>query len=134
MFQNNQRQFYRDFSHYFTKFEKCEPNKLICRNFKHFDNDQFKLDICYSMSAVRIHAAFQNNFVSILDKHAPKKIKNLQGNQKPHFNKNLRKQIMHVSKTKLVNQKILLMLSRLTDNETWWQIWITSQIAVLWEF
>ena len=74
------------------------------------------------MSAVRIHAAFQNNFVSNLDKHAPKKIKNLQGNQKPHFNKNLRKQIMHVSKTKLVNQKILLMLSRLTDNETWWQI------------
>ena len=33
-------------------------------------------------------------FVSILDKHAPKKTKNLRGNQKPRFNKNLRKQIM----------------------------------------
>ena len=30
----------------------------------------------------------------ILDKHSPKKTKNLLGNQKLHFNKNLRKQIM----------------------------------------
>ena len=27
------------------------------------------------MVAMRIHATFQNNFVSILDKHAPKKTK-----------------------------------------------------------
>ena len=40
------------------------------------DSDQFKLDICYSMSAMRTHAAFENNFVSIVKKHAPKKIKN----------------------------------------------------------
>ena len=46
------------------------------------------------MSAVRTHTAFENNFVSILDKHVPKKTKILRGNQKPHFNKNLRKQIM----------------------------------------
>ena len=41
---------------------------------------------------------FQFNFVSILDKHAPKKTKILRGNQKPHFNKNLRKQIMITSR------------------------------------
>ena len=29
------------------------------------------------MSAVRTHAAFENNFVSILDKHAAKKTKTL---------------------------------------------------------
>ena len=77
-----------------TKFEKFEAKKLIYRNFKQFDSEQFKLDICNSMSAVRTHAAFENNFVSILDKHAPKKTKILRGNQEPHFNKNLRKQIM----------------------------------------
>ena len=38
------------------------------------------------MSAMRTHAAFE--FVPILDKHASKEIKNLQENQKPHFNKN----------------------------------------------
>ena len=57
-----------------TKFEKFEPKKSIYRNFKQYDSDQFKLDIFNSMSAMRTHAAFENNFVSILDKHAPKKI------------------------------------------------------------
>ena len=32
-----------------TKFKKFEPKKLIYRNFKQFDSDQFKLDICNSM-------------------------------------------------------------------------------------
>ena len=52
------------------------------------------------MSAVRTHAAFENNFVLILDKHAPKKTKILRGNQKSHFNKNLRQQIMIRSRLK----------------------------------
>ena len=42
----------------------------------------------------RTHTAFQNNFVYILDKYPPKKTKVLQENQKPHFNKNLLKQMM----------------------------------------
>ena len=83
-----------------TKFEKFEPKKLIYRNFKQFDSEQFKLDICNSMSAVRTHAAFEKNFVSILDKHAPRKTKILRGNQKPHFNGNLPKQIMIRSRLK----------------------------------
>ena len=58
-----------------TKFEKFEPKNLIYRNFKQYDSDQFKFDIFDSMSAMRTHAAFKNNFVSILDKHAPKKTK-----------------------------------------------------------
>ena len=58
-----------------TKFEKSEPKKLIYRNFKQFDSDQFRLDICNSMYDVRSHATFENNFVSISDKHAPKKTK-----------------------------------------------------------
>ena len=46
-----------------TKFEKFEPKKLIYLNFKQFDSEQFKLDICDRMSAVRTHAAYENNFV-----------------------------------------------------------------------
>ena len=74
-----------------TKFEKFEPKKSIYRNFIQFDIDQFNSDIFNSMSAMRTHAAFENNFVSILDKHAPKNTKILRGYQKPRFNKNLRK-------------------------------------------
>ena len=33
-----------------TKFEKFEPNKLICSNFKQLESDQFKLENPYSLS------------------------------------------------------------------------------------
>ena len=62
------------------------------------------------MSAMRTHAAFENNFVSISDKHAPKKTKILQGNQNAHFNRNLRQ----------ISQKTLVALSSLSHNETCW--------------
>ena len=52
-----------------------QPKKLVYSNLKQFDSDQFKLDIFHSMSDMRTHAAFENNFVSILDKHAPKNTK-----------------------------------------------------------
>ena len=68
--------------------------KLIYHNFKQYHSDQFKLDIFNSMDAMRTHAAFENNFVSILDKHTPRKIKHLRENQKSHFNKNLWEQMM----------------------------------------
>ena len=45
-----------------NKIWKFEPKKLIQRNIKQYDSDQFKLDIFNSMSAMRIHAAFENNF------------------------------------------------------------------------
>ena len=60
-----------------TIFEKFEPKKSIYHNFKQYDGDQFKLDIFNIMSAMRTNAAFKNNFVSTLDKHTPKKTKNL---------------------------------------------------------
>ena len=96
-----------------TKFEKFKPKKSIYCNFKQYDSDQFKLDIFNSMSAMRAHAAYKNNFVSILDKHPPKKTKNLRENQKPHFNKNLRKETMIRTCFKNKANK-----SSLSDNKT----------------
>ena len=58
-----------------TKFENFEPKKLIYRIFKQYDSDQFKLDIFNSMDAMGTHAAFENNFVSILEKQTLRKIK-----------------------------------------------------------
>ena len=45
-----------------SEFEKFEPKKSIYGNFKKYDSDQFKLDNCNTMSAMRTHAAFENNF------------------------------------------------------------------------
>ena len=64
-----------------TKFEKFKPKKSIYQNFKRHYSDKFKLNIFNSMSATRTYAAFKNKFISILDKHAPMKTKNLRGNK-----------------------------------------------------
>ena len=80
-----------------TKFENFEPKKLIYRNLKQCESDQFKLDMFNSMDAMRNHVAFKNNFVSVLNKHAPRKIIFFREIQKPHFNKNLREQMISKS-------------------------------------
>ena len=63
------------------------------------------------MSVIRTNAAFENSFVSVLDKHAPKKKKKVRENRKPHFNKNLREQI--------------IIRSRLKNN--YCQVWLTTK-------
>ena len=42
----------------------------------------------------------QEKILTTLDKHVPKKIKTIRGNQKPHINKTLRKAIMKRSQLK----------------------------------
>ena len=44
-----------------TKFEKFEPRKLIGRNFKQYDSDQFKLFICNSIY-VNFQLTFRINY------------------------------------------------------------------------
>ena len=68
-----------------TKFENFEPKKLIYRNFKQYDSAQFKLYIFDSMVAMGTHAAFGNNFVSILDKRTPRKTKKFTRESKTPF-------------------------------------------------
>ena len=46
------------------------------------------------------YAAFENNFVNVLDNHAPKKTKVLRVNHKPHVSKTLRLAIMKRSRLK----------------------------------
>ena len=46
-----------------SKFEKFEPKKSIYRNFKQYDSDQFKLDVCNIMSVMKTHAAFEKKII-----------------------------------------------------------------------
>ena len=77
-----------------TKFEKFEPKKLIYRNLKQFDIDEFKFDIYNGMSAKRTLLPLKTNLLKFQINTLLRKQKFLRWNQKPHFDKNLRKQIM----------------------------------------
>ena len=46
------------------------------------------------------YGIFEKTFENVLNAHAPKKAKFLRGNQKPHFDKNLRKAMMKPSQLK----------------------------------
>ena len=93
-----------------NKIWKAWTKEIISRNFKRFGSDKLKLDISNSMSAVSTHAAFENNFVSILDKYAPGENKN--------FYEGIKRLILirtfaskwpdHVSKTSQISRKILV--------------------------
>ena len=73
-----------------TIFENSKPKKLFYRDFKNVKIGQFKSDIYDSMNNVKVLnnvnvKVFENNFVSISNKHSPKKTKILRRNQKPQF-------------------------------------------------
>ena len=51
------------------------------------------------------YSNFEKTFIATLNKHAPKKIKTFQGNQKSHINKTLRKAIMKRSQLKTKQSK-----------------------------
>lgn len=98
---------------------KSEPVKLIYRDFKNVNIEQFKSDICNSVYNAVAHSTFENSFISVLNKHAPKNTKILRGNQKPQFIENLRKQMIrsHLKK-RLISQKILMALPSLSNSKT----------------
>ena len=79
-----------------TTFEKEESKKVTYRNYKQF---QWKTFGKYLTSSLKnCNGEYENreqDFIKMLNTHAPKKVKILRGNHKPHYNKkNLRKVLM----------------------------------------
>ena len=84
-----------------TTFKKEESKNFIFRDYKNFDNTNFQMDLESKLSnCPKKYGIFEKTFENVLDAHAPKKIKFLRGNQKPHVDKNLRKAIMKRSQLK----------------------------------
>ena len=82
-----------------TTFQQKEPKCFIYRDYKNFIFGNFKSDLQEALQSCKgSYDAFDNDFKSILNKHALKKKKVLRGNEKPHMNKNLRRAIMKRSK------------------------------------
>ena len=84
-----------------TTFQQKEPKCVIYRDYKNVIFECFKNNLQEDLQSCKgSHDAFDNNFTSCLNKHAPKKKKVLRGNEKPHMNNNLRRAILKRSKLK----------------------------------
>ena len=84
-----------------TTFEKEESKKFTYRNYKQFQWENFEKDLTSSLRNCKgEYENYEQNFIKVLNMHAPKKVKIMRGNYKPHYNKNLRKAIMKRSRLK----------------------------------
>ena len=66
-----------------TTFKKEDSKRLIYRDYKNFNNEYFQNDLKNGLSKCpKNYESFENVFVTVLDRHAPRKTKTLRGNQK----------------------------------------------------
>ena len=78
-----------------TKLALEEPKRLVYRNFKSFNGDYLEEDLLSQFDLnSKDNAVFEENFIYVLNKHAPKNTKNLRGNHKPHVSITLRLAIL----------------------------------------
>ena len=84
-----------------TTFEKEESKKVTYRNYKQFQWETLEKDLTSSLrNCKEEYENYEQNFIKVLKTRAPKKVKVLSGNHKPHYYKNLRKAIMKRSRLK----------------------------------
>ena len=87
-----------------THFKKKDPIVVNYRNYKYFDEQDFKSDLTRQIellsSANVSYDDFKQIFMAVLDSHAPKKKVTVRGNNAPFMNKTLSKAFMHRSKLK----------------------------------
>ena len=73
-----------------TTFKKEDSKRFIYRDCKNFNNEYFQNDLKNGLSKYpKNYISFENVFVAVLDRQAPRKTRILHGNQKPQVNKNL---------------------------------------------
>ena len=79
-----------------TAFSKIGPKEIMFRYFKNFDQEIFSEDLRTSLSseAVDDYTRFEENFLEVLNKHAPLKKKVLRANHAAYVTKVFRKAFM----------------------------------------
>ena len=87
-----------------VKFSKIPPVQISYRNYKSFSFETFNSQLSTTLCAENFidYDIFQNIFVNLLDIFAPLKKKTIRGNNKPHVNSILRKEIMKRSRLKKI--------------------------------
>ena len=69
---------------------------MMYRDCKNFDQDILRQELCASLSSKTVldNTSFEDNFLGVLNKHAPLKKKILRANHAPYVTKELRKAVM----------------------------------------
>ena len=87
-----------------TFFKKKEPIKINYRTYKYFNESEFRNDLLTTLDMTNKETIqydeFKDNFMKVLNWHAPRKKKIVRGNNAPFMNKVLSKAFMHRSKLK----------------------------------
>ena len=85
-----------------TFYKKQRPKIIHYRNYKNFENSNFRQDLKKKLSKLHVTNAplskFNDTVLSVLNKHAPKKMKYIRSNNCNFMTKELRKAIMNRSK------------------------------------
>ena len=87
-------------------YTRLPPQRIHYRCYKNFELKSFQNELEFtllSMSGIELYgdySKFKTVFVKLLNKYAPVKCKMVRGNEKPHMNKNLKKEIMIRSRLK----------------------------------
>ena len=83
-------------------YKKQRPKIIHYRNYKNFENGNFRQDLKKELLKFDVTNAplskFNDTVLSVLDKHAPKKVKYIRSNNCNFMTKELRKAIMNRSK------------------------------------
>ena len=99
-----------------SNFLKQEPKTFHYRNYKYFNNDNFRNDLLYEISKKGFHdiscEEFETLFMTTLNNHAPMKIKYIRANNSPFMNNELSKAIMVRSRLRNKCQKLKTIESR----------------------
>ena len=85
-----------------TYFQKAKPRIIKYRDYKHFDNNEFRFELIRELSSNNMQsddlARFTKISKMILEKKAPMKERYVRYNQTKVMNKNLQKAIMNRSR------------------------------------
>ena len=77
-----------------TKFEKSKPKTVLYRDYKKFNEIDFRNDLTKFLSLCISYDSFEKIFMEVLELHAPLKTKLLRANEAPYMTKALKKAIM----------------------------------------
>ena len=96
-----------------AKITRLKPRKTYYRNYKSFDKSSFLLDLkstnldSSSVDPDENYIFLTNQFLKVVNQHAPLKVKFLRGNHASFVDKQLRKEIYKRSKLRNNTAKIL---------------------------
>ena len=102
-----------------STFPKVRPKQVVYRKFKNFDLDNFKNEVRTKMPLIDKYETFEEEFLKVLNKHAPLKRKFFRVNHSPYMTKNLRKAIMKRSllENKYVSNSIVEKMSKYKNHK-----------------